>query len=101
MFYNTTNEHGSTLHHSTAKATGQDEMILDYFKAHPSSLCTPDEVLESLFTSQTPITSIRRSINTLTKALFLTKTGDMRMGRYGKLTHCWKLRTLNNQLPLL
>lgn len=101
-YYNTTELSGSDLKTATEQAQGQDERVLDHFKAHPSDYLTPDEVLEAIFTSSVPITSVRRSMNTLTKGLFLEKTKFFKMGRYGKLTHTWKLNTANSpQLQLL
>ena len=38
-----------------------------------------------------PITSIRRAITDLTNAGKLTKTDTMKLGRYGKHVHTWKL----------
>ena len=100
-YFNTTQLSGSDLSTAIGNAKGQDERILDYFKENPSKLLTPDDVLEAIFTARTPITSIRRSFTELTDGLFLEKTKQMRVGRYGKPCHCWKLRTINNQLSLI
>jgi len=100
-YFNTTDLKGGVLKTAIITVKGQDERVLEHFKAHPSDYLTPDDVLEAIFTSSVPITSVRRSMNTLTKGLFLEKTDRMKVGRYGKLTHCWKLKTINNQLPLL
>lgn len=101
-YFNTTSLSGGDLKTANAQAKGQDERVLEHFKAHPSDYLNPDDVLEAIFTSSVPITSVRRSINTLTNGLFLEKTGLMKMGRYGKPTHTWRLRLSNtNQLNLL
>ena len=50
----------------------------------------------------TPITSIRRAMNTLTKRGKLVKTDEMKEGEYGKPEHCWRLaKEDDKQLNLL
>lgn len=100
MYYNTTDLKHQELQTATGQAKHQDERILNYFKDHPSSLFSPEEVHAAIFTSQTPITSIRRSMNTLTESLFLEKTNTYKQGMYGKRVHTWRLRVINNELTL-
>lgn len=100
MYYNTTDLKHAELNSAVQKAKGQDEIILEYFKAHPNGLCTPFEVHSALFDDRTPVDSIKRTLNTLTKELFLEKTKTMRMGKFGRLNHTWKLKTQNSQPTL-
>jgi hypothetical protein len=91
QFYNTINETGDELKTSRAKAWGQDEKVLGLFIEYPDAKFTPFEVLEFLALKNTPITSIRRSMNSLTRDGKLEKTGEQKMGNYGKRNYCWKL----------
>lgn len=101
-FYNTTQESGAELRQSKAKAGAQDELILDYFRQWPDKRFSPEEIHEALFTSRTPLTSIRRAINTLEKGLFIRKSGHMVNGIFGKLVNTYELSTgNNNQLKLI
>ena len=44
-----------------------------------------------------PLTSIRRSISTLTDAGKLTKTSELRKGKYDKKEHVWKFKSQTRQ----
>ena len=76
MYYNTTNEEGEDLRESWTKTATQDELILALFKENPNQSFTPNEIQHLCDTCDRnwPITSIRRTINTLTKSGNLTKT---------------------------
>lgn len=99
-YFNTTQLKHYELLSAKVSAKCQDEKILEFFKNNPGKHFSPDDILDAVFTSDVPITSARRSINTLTKGLFLEKTNIMVMGRYGKPCHTWKLKTSNNQPTL-
>lgn len=89
LFYNTTNESGDALIKSYENAKNQDALILDLFKKH--RILSPSQAYKIL-NEKYPITSIRRSINTLTTHNMLTKTNDMRKGMYGKNEHIWEAK---------
>ena len=99
MYYNTNNESGVELLDSRTKALTQDELILEIYEIHEQHDIdrhglTPELVrytCEEFYGKAWPITSIRRSISTLTKAGKLTKTSKLHKGRYGKNEHIWKL----------
>ena len=101
MYYNTNNEEGLELLNSRTKALTQDELILEIYEIHDThdidrEALSPEIVrwtCEEFYGKDWPITSIRRSINTLTKAGKLTKTNKLHRGRYGKNEHIWKLAT--------
>ena len=95
MYYNTNNEEGESLVGSWTATAKQDALILSIFMATPNSSFTPDEIDDRcrLLSREWPITSIRRAINTLTKHGNLTKTSELRKGKYGKNTHTWQFAT--------
>ena len=65
-YHNTTEETGNDLFYAESKATKQDEIILNHFKANPEAEFIASEIWINLFeTESTPLTSIRRSVNTL------------------------------------
>ena len=95
MYYNTNNETGIDLRESWTSNAKQDELILRIFMIAPNDSFTPDEIEEACqrCNKNWPITSIRRAISTLTKHGNLTKTNELREGKYGKKTHAWKFFT--------
>ena len=98
-YYNTTNETGETLNDSNDRTVKQDDLIYNFFKFENEELASPEGFTPSemglvcLMDAQKdwPLTSVRRAINTLTKAGKLTKTRELRMGNYGKKEHVWRL----------
>ena len=95
MYYNTNNESGLDLRESWTSNAKQDELILRIFMLQPNESFTPDEIEEACqrCNRDSPITSIRRAISTLTKRGNLAKTSELREGKYGKKTHSWKFLT--------
>jgi hypothetical protein len=91
MFYNTINLEGENLKQAREKAETQDEKVLRIFKAHPG-IKFPASVIWGYLMNQAdeqsqqrpPLTSIRRSINTLIKRGDVIKTGHLTNGIYGK-----------------
>lgn len=74
------------------KAINQNEKVLNFFKEHRYSDFTPSEVWLK-FGQQYPLTSIRRAISTLCKIGELVKTENKRMGFYGEMNYCWKIKS--------
>ena len=98
-YYNTTDETGSELAESHAKAKTQEKKILLCFhdQGNPLSASVLCEMLNDAY----PITSIRRALTDMTNQGDLEKTDKKVMGRYGKREHQWQLRTdKNNQFNL-
>jgi len=92
MFYNTTKEVGEDLKEYKSKAISQDEIIIRHFLKHPYQEFSPSELWINLFEVEfTPLTSIRRSLNTLTRAGNLIKLDKMKCGIYGRREHYFKL----------
>ena len=79
MYYNTTNEKGKELKEFTGKALTQDQKILEMFdnghKLGPSLI---------IGRMNCPITSIRRSLNTLEKRGDIRRLNVKIMGLYGR-----------------
>jgi len=102
MFFNTNKEKGKTLEESKAKAKTQDERVMEVFidsYIYGETYINADEVLK-LSKLNCPITSIRRSITNLTTEGRLIKTELMKMGSYGKQTHCYTINPTHNQVVL-
>ena len=95
MYNNTNNETGIDLRESWTSNAKQDDLILRIFMIAPNDSFTPDEIEEACqrCNKNWPITSIRRAISTLTKHGNLTKTSELREGKYGKKTHAWRFLT--------
>ena len=91
MFYNTTELKGKELSSAILKAKNQDDRIhtlLKQFKGY----YTPFQIqaqYNRLF-KEIPITSVRRSLNTLTKDGKCMKSELMVVERYGAKNHKWK-----------
>jgi hypothetical protein len=88
MFYNTTNETGTTLAASKAKAKTQKGAIKQFFN-QTDGCFTPFEVQKRVLPNA-PITSIRRAMTDLTSAGFLDRSNIKRNGIHKKINHTWK-----------
>lgn len=75
-----------------ARAEHQDERVLAVYRASDRPL-TPSEAHQQLEACghREPVTSIRRAINTLTKAGALVKLSQTERGPWGSLEHKWDL----------
>ena len=92
MFFNTVRESGKKLAHSKRKAKTQDDVVFDVFQKLGDA--TQHEIWLYLHNKgiDYPTTSICRAVNTLTCLGKIRKTDEMRIGRYGKLIHIWRVR---------
>ena len=91
-FFNTIKETQQTLKNSNQKAATQEETIMDIFRNDPEALHTPNDVAR-ISGLNCPLTSIRRAMSNLYNNGFLTKTSTMKMGTYGKMVHCYSIKT--------
>ena len=89
IHFNTTNLSGSELKRREIKAGTQNAIVLAFFRRHPDGEFTPFDVQPIL--PFTPITSVRRSITTLTDLGYLVKTSNRKPGIYGELNYTWKI----------
>ena len=93
ILFNTTNLSGPALAKAEDKILKQDDVILKFFEANQHWF-TPYQVWLKLFSNTAPITSVRRSMTTLTESgkLIKSETADG-VGQYGDRCHTWKFRT--------
>lgn len=94
MFYNTTSETEPELSDYRGKTTCQDAAIIRYFERLNGNPASPSQVWKALFSEKTPITSVRRSLTTLTEAGILEKTTWTTGGYFGRPEHLWRLQKL-------
>lgn len=99
VFYNTIGLENSELQTAVNKCKGQDKLVYAFFQNNPGACFSPFQVLRILgklrpdiISDKTPKFSIARSMSTLTKKGFLTKTKEMIQEELGKPNHVWKLR---------
>ena len=84
-----------SLNEAVKAATTQDDLVIWFFKAYNSGF-TPSQVWQNLIMlgkidRLTPLTSIRRSISSLTDANILEMTKEQKKGVYGRREHVWRL----------
>ena len=95
-FYNTTNEQGHYLKTVKNDTEIQDKRIYSVFIAYGGEHSMFSAwAIQEMIGNSVPITSIRRSLNTLTKEGMLEKTKIKVKGPYGRPCYCWKL----NKIP--
>lgn len=92
-YHNTNNLQGEDLENASAKTDSQDEIVLAFFrkKKNEGKCFTPSQLWNKCFTVDTPLTSVRRSLRTLTKDKKLRKTPVMQPSPYGRPEHLWEL----------
>lgn len=90
-YFNTTSLVGPDLFTAIDNCITQDQLILNHFKKYPNNLYSPCDCWKILFDDNTPCTSIRRSISSLTAEGKLIKTDQYKTGVYGKKVYLWKL----------
>ena len=91
MYYNTTNEKEMELETARDNTKKQDNRVFAVFSAHGKAAVLSPWTVKEVMNTDAPITSIRRSINTLTNKGHLTKTTVKIMGPYGRPCFCWRL----------
>ena len=76
----------------------QNAKILQIFREYPDRMFTPFDIYRHYrnigYEYNTPITSIRRAITTLTDMGYLEKCADTRAGEYGEKNHLWRLKKI-------
>ena len=87
-YYNTNNELAENRKVSEKKTMKQDDIILSFFKE--TKTFTPSKIWQQ-FPTKAPLTSVRRSINTLKSNGKIIETGNKTMGIYGKVEREYKL----------
>lgn len=94
-YFNTNNLFGEELKAAEKITQSQDEMVLECYKKL-SIPAGPSMIYKYLINTgkigkKTPITSLRRSITSLTKDGLLKKTEKRVMGDWGQKEHMWIL----------
>ena len=89
QYFNTTGETGVTLATYRNKAAEQDKEVLDIIDRLGGS-ASPSQVWRAV-SKKWPITSCRRAMTNLTKAGKLVKTGEKRLGEYGRAECVWRM----------
>lgn len=92
MYHNTNNLTGGDLHKAQSQCESQDNKILNFLKKHTFRMFTPFEIHSAIFDSNTPITSVRRSLSNLTKSGLLEKCEMQKHERYGKPNYYWRIK---------
>jgi len=89
-YHNTLAHDGDQLREYQAKALRQDDVILAWFEERYSYGFTPSAI-NLLVLPNAPLTSVRRSLNTLTNEGKLVKTDETRNSEWGRPEHVWRL----------
>ena len=89
-FYNTINLEGRELSAAQANALNQEQRVLRWFvRQGRTASFGPSAVSLRVFHNGTPLTSVRRAMNSLTNRGDLIKLTGTIMGTYGKPEHLW------------
>lgn len=91
LFYNTTGLTDAQVKKQKKKRKKQNERIYKFFFRHPKGYYTPFEVQMLAGMMYAPLTSVRRAINTLTRAGMIDKTTRKKPGGYGVPNYTWRL----------
>lgn len=89
--YNTTHEQDKKLKEYEVKTETQEDKVLAFFQANSEKHFAPHQILESVFCSNVPPTSVRRAITNLTKSGKLYKTDVKVEGQFGRPCYTWML----------
>lgn len=88
-YFNTTNESGTVLKDYQNKSLKQDDIVLSLCYKHKTFTASK---IFSQFPTFAPITSIRRSLNTLLNKSLIVSTGKKTKGMYGRNETEYKLK---------
>ena len=85
-YFNTTHETDNQVDLFTKINSGQDQRVLEIVKEMQTFSASRvwQRYIHLYYGSATPITSIRRSINTLKKCGYIQQTGNRVKGLYGR-----------------
>ena len=89
MYYNTTNETNPQLTMFHLKASTQDKHIIEM--AQKMRVFSASKIFNS-YPKQIPITSVRRSLNTLMNEGLIEKTGNKVMGLFSRKEFEYKIK---------
>jgi hypothetical protein len=89
-FYNTTDEKPEKVKRYQRNALSQDQKILNIFKEFEVDQSISAWEIHGFYLTTTPITSIRRALNTLMKENKIER-GPKRIGNYNRPEYVYKL----------
>ncbi len=89
MYYNTVGENRQALIHYAESNQKQDKLV--YYVCNILVKFSASQIFKDFPRSETPITSIRRSLNTLKKKGLIEETGNKVKGLYGRNESEYKL----------
>ena len=90
-YYNTTDEAGAPRRRYKRKAETQKDRIAKYFQIRFASALAPSAIHAYLFSDKVPLTSVRRAMSDLAQSGYLTRTGMLVDGPFGRREHLWRL----------
>jgi hypothetical protein len=92
-YFNTTHLHGAELDEARRSARGQDVLVLALFRGAQGPLAPSEAWRQAREAgSDLLLTSVRRSINTLTGEGLLVKREGTRPGPYGRPERLWEAK---------
>ena len=96
-YYNTTSEHGDFLRKNRIASETQDAKILAMFRSNSDLVYSAEtmQALAGINGYNWPLTSVRRSINTLLNEGFIERVGEQ-TGSYGRRIFTYKIK--NNDI---
>lgn len=91
-YWNTTRLTGAELREAVQSATKQDAAVLAIFDSCPGQVLSPSQVwrIGCGLGLRWLLTSVRRSINTLTETRELAKLSDRIEGIHGRMEYTWR-----------
>ena len=89
-YFNSTRVVGQSLAIYTAKATAQDDKVLEFLKHNPLLEVTAEDI-NDLVLAGAPETSPRRALSTLFRDGLVEKRGKT-AGKYGRPIYVWRLK---------
>lgn len=95
IFYNTNKETNLTLTSSRGLTGKQNDAILNFLATRSAFSYTPCQLQLAMHNFGIPmlLTSVRRSLTTLTDLGLLEKTDRMALGQFGKMAHTWRYKS--------
>jgi len=92
MYYNTTKESGIPLKEYVDSAESQNDFFTGVFMRHTGIIMSASQAMKisQSYGKKWPLTSIRRTLNTLEKRGIITKTDTKRKGIYGRPEYQYK-----------
>ncbi len=93
MYHVTTNLTDAQRDLFTEAAASQEERVLAFFQANPAKAFSPSDVWKALFSTNVPLTSVRRCVTNLANEGKLVKINNAtKPGPYARPEHLWRVK---------